>query len=56
MKGNQSPKTISELTALAKKLTVRTADGTIKVAGFLPSVTYCEHVPEHIVPASAPPG
>ncbi len=51
MKGEQPPKTISELTALAKKLTVRNADGTIKVAGFLPSVTYYEHVPEHIAPS-----
>jgi ABC-type glycerol-3-phosphate transport system substrate-binding protein len=51
MKGDQPPKTISELTALAKKLTVRNPDGTIKVAGFLPSVTYYEHVPEHIAPS-----
>jgi ABC-type glycerol-3-phosphate transport system substrate-binding protein len=49
MKGEQPPKTIGELTALAKKLTVRNPDGTIKVAGFLPSVTYYEHVPEHLV-------
>ncbi|GLY86877.1 extracellular solute-binding protein [Actinoallomurus iriomotensis] len=48
MKGNPPPKTISQLTALAKKLTVRNADGTIKVAGFMPSETYYEHVPEHI--------
>ncbi|GAA4521417.1 extracellular solute-binding protein [Actinoallomurus oryzae] len=48
MKGNRPPKTISQLTALAKKLTVRNPDGSIKVAGFLPSVTYYEHVPEHI--------
>jgi multiple sugar transport system substrate-binding protein len=52
MKGNQPPKTISELTALAKKLTVRNPDGTIKVAGFLPSVTYYEHVPEHLATTS----
>ncbi len=51
MKGEQPPKTISELTALAKKLTVRNPDGTIKVAGFLPSVTYYEHVPEHVAPS-----
>lgn len=48
MKGNPPPKTIGELTALAKKLTVRAPDGTIKVAGFLPSVAYYEHVPEHL--------
>jgi ABC-type glycerol-3-phosphate transport system substrate-binding protein len=52
MKGNPPPKTISELTALAKKLTVRNPDGTIKVAGFLPSVTYYEHVPEHVATTS----
>ncbi|MCO6004228.1 ABC transporter substrate-binding protein [Actinoallomurus purpureus] len=51
MKGEQPPKTISELTALAKKLTVRNPDGSIKVAGFLPSDTYYEHVPEHIAPS-----
>ena len=38
MKGNAPPKTLSELTALAKKLTVRDADGTIKVAGFIPQL------------------
>lgn len=51
MKGQQPPRTISQLTALAKKLTVRNPDGSIKVAGFLPSVTYYEHVPEHIAPS-----
>ncbi|GAA4601000.1 extracellular solute-binding protein [Actinoallomurus liliacearum] len=51
MKGQQPPKTISQLTALAKKLTVRNPDGTIKIAGFLPSITYYEHVPEHIAPS-----
>src|SRR5262249_1155575 len=30
------PKTLSELTADAKKLTVRNPDGSIKVAGFVP--------------------
>ncbi|MQY07912.1 ABC transporter substrate-binding protein [Actinomadura macrotermitis] len=50
MKGEQPPKTMSELTALAKKLTVRDPDGTIKVAGFMPSVQYYEHVPQHIAP------
>ncbi|WP_329520581.1 ABC transporter substrate-binding protein [Spirillospora sp. NBC_01491] len=48
MKGNAPPKTMSELTALAKKLTVRAPDGTIKVAGFMPSVQYYEHTPQHI--------
>ncbi|MBB5781008.1 ABC transporter substrate-binding protein [Nonomuraea jabiensis] len=50
MKGEQPPKTLSELTALAKKLTVRDADGTIKVAGFIPSVQYYENSPTHLAP------
>jgi ABC-type glycerol-3-phosphate transport system substrate-binding protein len=50
MKGHQPPRTISELTDLAKKLTVRDPDGTIEVAGFMPSVQYYEHVPQHIAP------
>jgi multiple sugar transport system substrate-binding protein len=33
---SEPPKTISELTDMAKKLTVRNPDGSIKVAGFLP--------------------
>jgi multiple sugar transport system substrate-binding protein len=32
----KAPKTLSELTAMAKKLTVRNSDGSIKVAGFVP--------------------
>lgn len=48
MKGNAPPKTMSELAALAKKLTVRDRDGKIKVAGFMPSVQYYEHTPQHI--------
>ncbi len=32
------PKTFSQLTAMAKKLTQRSADGTIDVAGFVPSL------------------
>jgi multiple sugar transport system substrate-binding protein len=50
MKGNAPPKTLSELTALAKKLTVRDADGTIKVAGFIPSFQYYENVASHLAP------
>jgi multiple sugar transport system substrate-binding protein len=50
MKGGRPPQTMSELTALAKKLTVRNPDGTIKVAGFMPSVQYYEHVPQHVAP------
>ena len=57
MKGNPAPKTISELTALAKKLTVRDPDGTIKVAGFLPSVDLLRARPRAPRgPASAPRG
>ncbi|WP_067464988.1 ABC transporter substrate-binding protein [Actinomadura macra] len=48
MKGQQPPKTITQLTDLAKKLTVRDPDGTIKVAGFMPSVQYYEHMPQHV--------
>jgi multiple sugar transport system substrate-binding protein len=48
MKGEQPPKTMSELTALAKKLTVRDPDGTIKVAGFMPSAQYYEHQAQHL--------
>ncbi|TYB41410.1 ABC transporter substrate-binding protein [Actinomadura chibensis] len=50
MKGEQPPKTMSELTALAKKLTVRDPDGTIKVAGFMPSAQYYEHQVQHLAP------
>jgi multiple sugar transport system substrate-binding protein len=48
MKGEQPPRTFSELTALAKKLTVRNPDGTIKVAGFMPSAQYYEHQVQHV--------
>lgn len=50
MKGSGPPKTLSELTALAKKLTVRDANGEIKVAGFIPSVQYYENSPSHLGP------
>ena len=40
------PKTISELTADAKKLTVRNKDGSIKVAGIDPIIGFYENVPE----------
>ncbi|GAA3102374.1 ABC transporter substrate-binding protein [Streptosporangium carneum] len=50
MKGEQPPKTLSELTELTKKLTVRDADGNIKVAGFIPSFQYYENVPTHFAP------
>ena len=38
------PKTISELTADAKKLTVRNADGSLKVVGFDPFIGFYENV------------
>ncbi|SEU21321.1 ABC transporter substrate-binding protein [Nonomuraea wenchangensis] len=50
MKGHEPPRTLTELAELAKKLTVRDADGTIKVAGFIPSVQYYENSPSHLGP------
>ncbi len=44
------PKTLAELTDAAKKLTKRAADGTIEVAGFLPSFGYYENSPAHMAP------
>jgi multiple sugar transport system substrate-binding protein len=40
------PRTISELTADAKKLTVRNKDGSLKVVGFDPTIGFYENVPE----------
>jgi multiple sugar transport system substrate-binding protein len=40
------PRTISELTADAKKLTVRNPDGTFKVVGLDPVIGWYENVPE----------
>ncbi len=37
------PRTISELTAMAKKLTVFNADGSIQVAGFIPWMAFYEN-------------
>ncbi|MBB2913711.1 multiple sugar transport system substrate-binding protein [Streptosporangium becharense] len=50
MKGTTPPKTLSELTELAKKLTVRDADGDIEVAGFIPSFEYYENSASHFAP------
>ncbi|MEU4549046.1 extracellular solute-binding protein [Nonomuraea dietziae] len=50
MKGNEPPRTLSELTRLTKELTVRDPDGTIKVAGFVPSFQYYENSPSHLAP------
>ena len=44
------PKTISELTADAKKLTVRNPDGTLKVVGFDPVPGFYENAPAHYGP------
>src|SRR5919204_1667134 len=45
------PRTISELTADAKKLTVRGSNGSIKVAGLDPVIGFYENVPERWVSA-----
>ena len=44
------PKTFSELTADAKKLTVKNSDGTIKVAGFIPNEGFYENAAAHMAP------
>jgi multiple sugar transport system substrate-binding protein len=46
-----APKTIQELTADAKKLTVRNSDGSLKVVGFDPFIGFYENVPERWVTA-----
>jgi multiple sugar transport system substrate-binding protein len=43
------PRTISELTADAKKLTVRNKDGSLKVVGIDPIIGFYENVPERWV-------
>jgi multiple sugar transport system substrate-binding protein len=45
------PKTISELTAMAKKLTQRDAGGKLKVVGFNPFPSWYENVPAHFAPS-----
>jgi multiple sugar transport system substrate-binding protein len=45
------PKTISQLTAMAKKLTVRDANGKLKVVGFNPFPSWYENVPAHYGPS-----
>jgi multiple sugar transport system substrate-binding protein len=47
MKGNEPPKTLSELADLAKKLTVKDSNGDIKVAGFVPTSQMYENAPIH---------
>ena len=46
------PKTLSELTTMAKALTKRRADGTIERAGFLPQFGFYEFSPAHMAPAA----
>ena len=41
---------MTELAEMAKKLTQRSADGTIKVAGFVPSNGFYENAPAHVAP------
>jgi multiple sugar transport system substrate-binding protein len=45
------PKTLSELTEMAKRLTQRNSDGSIKVAGLVPYWGFYENVPAHLAPA-----
>ena len=44
------PKTISELDSDAKKLTQRSSDGSIQVAGFVPTSGFYENAPAHMAP------
>ena len=44
------PKTLTELSDMAKKLTKRKPDGTIERAGFLPLSGFYENVPSHLYP------
>jgi multiple sugar transport system substrate-binding protein len=44
------PKTFTELTADAKKLTQFNPDGSIKVAGFVPTSTFYENPAQHYAP------
>ena len=45
------PKTMSELTAMAEKLTKRDGAGAIQVAGFVPSFGFYENAPAHFAPS-----
>ena len=46
------PKSLTELTDMAKKLTKRAADGTIERAGFLPLWGFYEFSPSHFAPVA----
>jgi multiple sugar transport system substrate-binding protein len=45
------PKTMSELTEMAKKLTVVDGKGAIQTAGFVPSFGFYENAPAHFAPS-----
>lgn len=45
------PRTWDELTRMAKRLTVRNSDGSIKVAGFVPFLDFYENDAQHVSPA-----
>jgi len=45
------PKTLSELTAMAEKITQRDGSGAIQVAGFVPSFGFYENAPAHFAPS-----
>jgi multiple sugar transport system substrate-binding protein len=44
------PKTVSELTEYAKKLTVKNADGSLKVVGFNPAMAWYSNTPSNFGP------
>ncbi|BCJ47125.1 sugar ABC transporter substrate-binding protein [Actinoplanes ianthinogenes] len=46
------PKTLDELTAYAKKLTVKNADGSLKTVGFLPLFDFYENAAAHLAPTT----
>ena len=45
------PRTLDELTAYAKKLTVKNAVGSLRTVGFLPLYDFYENAPSHLAPA-----
>ncbi|SHE76646.1 ABC transporter substrate-binding protein [Streptoalloteichus hindustanus] len=44
------PRTLSELTDIAKRLTVFNPDGSIQVAGFVPTINFYNHRPQMLAP------
>jgi multiple sugar transport system substrate-binding protein len=44
------PKTMTELTTMAEKLTQKNPDGSIKVAGYVPTEGFYENAPAHYAP------